>query len=134
MIGDGSIDLEDHVFKIALLSAGYTPSAAHAHYADLTNQLPQANGYVTGGITLDGTWTAEDGVGTFSSDPAVWQASGGSITARWAVIYDFTTLDNPLLGYVLLDNTPADVAATSGNTLTVGPNPTQGWFQLVINP
>jgi len=59
--------------------------------------------------------------------PAVWTASGGSITARYAVIYNSTT--GGLIGYSLLDNSPADVTATTGNTFTVSPN-ASGIFDL----
>jgi hypothetical protein len=52
-------------------------------------------------------------------DPAdvVWTASGGSITARFACIYE--NASSKILCYCLLDSTPADVTATTGNTLTV---------------
>jgi hypothetical protein len=49
----------------------------------------------------------------------VWTASGGSITARYAVIYE---VGGNVLCYALLDSAPADVSATDGNTLTVGSN------------
>jgi len=61
-------------------------------------------------------------------DPAdlVWTASGGSITARFAVIYESA---GDVLLYCLLDDTPADVTATSGNTLTLA-LAVQGIFTL----
>ena len=61
-------------------------------------------------------------------DPAdaVWTASGGSITARFAVIYES---GGNVLCYCLLDSTPADVTATDGNTLTVALN-ASGIFTL----
>jgi len=51
-------------------------------------------------------------------DPAdmVWTASGGSITARFAVLYENA---GDVVCYCLLDSTPADVTATDGNTLTI---------------
>jgi hypothetical protein len=57
---------------------------------------------------------------------AVWTASGGSITARFAVIYES---GGNVLCYCLLDNAPADVTATDGNTLTVAFN-ASGIFTL----
>ena len=50
-----------------------------------------------------------------ATDP-VWTASGGSIIARFAVIYEVA---GNVLCYALLDSTPGDVTATTGNTLTV---------------
>lgn len=60
-----------------------------------------------------------------STDP-VWTASGGSITARFAVIYE---VSGNVLCYCLLDSTPADVTATTGNTLTVAAH-SSGVFTL----
>ena len=50
-----------------------------------------------------------------ATDP-VWTASGGSIVARFAAIYE---VSGDVLCYCLLDSTPANVTATTGNTLTV---------------
>jgi hypothetical protein len=134
-IADGTIDLDTHTFKIILVTSAYTPSAAHDELADITNQLSTANGYTAGGGTLANvTWTRAAGVATFDSDNFVWTASGGSITARRAVMYDDTVAGDPLIGHFLLDATPADLTATDGNTFTVGPHASNGWFQLTVNP
>ena len=45
-----------------------------------------------------------------------WTASGGSIVARFAVLYE---VSGDVLAYCLLDSTPADVTTTAGNTLTI---------------
>lgn len=90
----------------------------------MTNEHAAANGYTTGGIAvtfaLSGTTTVSV---AFNSNP-VWTASGGSITARFAAIYEVA---GDVAFYCLLDSTPADVTATSGNTLTIdsdgSPNP-----------
>lgn len=131
-IGDGGIDLDNDTFKITLHTSSYTPAAAHDTYSDLTNELSTANGYTNTGATLAGvTWTRSNGVAKFDSDDQVWTASGGSITARYAVVRD-TTADL-LIGYMLLDSTPADITATNGNTFTVGPHATNGWFLQTVN-
>ena len=103
-------------YKIALFLSTSNIGAASTTYAGLTNEHANANGYITGGnaVTLSksGTTTV-----TFdSTDPAVWTASGGSITARFAVYYE---VGGNVLAYSLLDDAPADVTATDGNTLTV---------------
>jgi hypothetical protein len=62
----------------------------------------------------------------------VFTASGGSITARYAVIDDDTVttpVADPLVCYSLLDNSPADLTATDGNTFTVQMN-ASGIFTL----
>lgn len=123
-IGDGTIDLDTHTFKIALFTSAMTPNVAtQSVLADITaNQLSTANGYTSGGATLGTvTWTESSGTVTFDADDPSWTASGGSITARYAVIYDDTPTSpaDPLLCYSLLDNSPADVTVTDGNTLTI---------------
>lgn len=123
-IGDGTFDLDANTFKVTLHTSTYTPNAAtQSVYADLTNELSTANGYTNGGFTLTGvTWTQSGATITFDANDAAWTASGGSITARYAVIRASGTLNthvDPLVAYILLDTTPADVTATSGNTLTL---------------
>ena len=54
---------------------------------------------------------------TLDCDDQVWTASGGSIVARFAVIYSSTS--GKLVAYCLLDTTPADITTTTGNTLTI---------------
>jgi len=135
LVADGTIDLDGHTFALQLHTSSYTPSAAHDELADLTNEVSNANGYTTGGVTLTGvTWGQSGGVATFDSDPAVWNATSSGITAHWGVLIDLTATNDKLVGYFLLDATPANVTATAGNSLTVTPHGSQGWFQLTVNP
>lgn len=113
---DGTFDINSDSWKMALFLSTSNIGAASTTYAGLTNEHANNNGYTTGGIaitlTLSGTTTVTVDIQT---DP-VWTASGGSITARFAVIYE---VSGNVLCYALLDSTPADVTATDGNTLTV---------------
>ncbi len=115
---NGTFDLDTDTFKMALhLSTGTQPAATIVAWSELdTSEHANANGYTDGGIAvtlaLTGTTTVKVDIDT---DP-VWTASGGSIVARWAVIYEVA---GNVLCYCLLDSTPADVTATAGNTLTV---------------
>lgn len=136
-IGDGTVDLDTATFKMALFqstSNADTLSGSDA-LADLTNEVANANGYTTGGVTLTGvTWVNSGGTITFDCDNAVWTASGGTIAARFAVIYRSGSSGSPavtdaLVCVSLLDTTPADVTATTGNTLTVQIN-ASGVFTL----
>lgn len=132
-IGDGTIDLDTHTFKVLLTSSSYTPSATtHTVKADVTNELSTANGYTAGGATLGSvTWTLSGATVTFDAADTTWTASGGSIVARYAVIYDDTTTSpaDALIAYILLDTTPTDVTTTTGNTLTLAWN-ASGIFTL----
>jgi hypothetical protein len=123
--------------KLALVTSSYTPDvtvAGHSLWSDASaNEISAAFGYTAGGVTL-GTLasTAITGGYKFSSANGVWTASAGSIAAwRYGIIYLSGTvysLVNPLVGYFVGDNTPADIPATSG-TLTVTAN-ASGWFDV----
>jgi len=113
---DGTFDIDSDSWKMALLQSTSNIGAASTTQAGVTNEVANANGYSTGGIaitlTLSGTTTVTVDIQT---DP-VWTASGGSIAARFADIYE---VSGNVLCYSTLDTTPADVTATDGNTLTV---------------
>ncbi len=132
-MADGGYDLDDDSFKIALFlsaSDAATLTTGNSNLADLSNQHANGNGYTTGGIALTTTWVASTATLTFDyTNSPVWTASGGSIVARFAVIYDDTHGSNGLLCMTTMDNAPADVTATTGNTLTVDAN-SSGVFTL----
>ena len=113
---NGTHDIAYDSWKMALFLSTSNLGAASTTFAGVTNEHSAANGYTAGGIaitlTLAGTTTVTVDI---SSDP-VWTASGGSITARFAAIYE---VGGNVLCFCTLDNTPADVTATDGNTLTV---------------
>ncbi len=123
---DGTFDLDSDTWKMALFLSTSNIGASSTTYAGLTNEHSNANGYTTGGqtvtITLSGTTTV---TATWSAS-VVWTASGGSIVARFAVIYE---VSGRVLAYCLLDSTPADVTVTTGNTLTVAAH-ANGIFQI----
>jgi len=123
---DGTFDIDSDSWKMALFLSTSNIGASSTTYAGLTNEHANENGYTTGGIaitlTLSGTTTVKVDIDT---DP-VWTASGGSIVARFAVIYED---GGNVLCYCLLDDTPADVTVTDGNTLTVAAH-ADGVFDL----
>lgn len=112
---NGDFDIDSDTFKIALFTSSSNIGASSTTYAGLTNEVANANGYTTGGasttMSLSGTTTV-----TVDCSDVAWTASGGSITARFAVLYE---VGGKVLAYCLLDSTPADVTVTSGNTLTI---------------
>ena len=121
-LGNKTVDLTNDAFKIALFQSTSNAGAATlstAQYATLTNQVSGTNGYTTGGTSVAVTWTRSTGTCTYDTADASWTASGGSITGRFAVLYDNTTANKDLVAYMLLDSTPADVTVTDGNTLTI---------------
>ena len=122
---DGTFDFDTDSFQMALFLSTSNIGAASTTYAGLTNEVANANGYSTGGKALTMSVTGTTTV-TVDCDDQTWTASGGSITARFAVIYEVA---GNVVAYCLLDSTPADVTATDGNTLTVQIN-ASGIFTL----
>lgn len=112
---NGTFDIDSDTYKMALFLSTSDLGAASTTYAGVTNQHANANGYTTGGaactLSLSGTTTV-----TTDSTDVSWTASGGSIVARFACIYEVA---GDVLCYCLLDSTPADVTVTNGNIFTV---------------
>ena len=100
---------------MALFLSTSNLGAASTTFAGVTNEHAAANGYTAGGVSVTLSLSGTTTVTTDSTD-ASWTASGGSITARFACIYEVA---GNVLCYCLLDSTPADVTVTDGNTLTV---------------
>jgi hypothetical protein len=123
--GDLTLDLDADTLKCVLIlqagSAAVTDLTNNI-YGDLTNEHANASGYTTGGETLTGvTWTISTDTTTLDADDISWTSSG-TITARYAAIYANVTRNgivDPLICYSLLDNAPADVTATNGNTFAI---------------
>lgn len=111
----GIFDIDSDTYKMALFLSTSNLGVASTTYAGVTNEHANANGYTTGGeaitLSISGTTTT-----TTDSTDATWTASGGSIVARFAAIYE---VGGDILAFCLLDSTPADVTVTTGNQLTV---------------
>ena len=125
---DGTFDLDSDTFLVALFLSTSNIGAASTTYAGLTNEHASNNGYTTAGIsigTLELTGTSTVKV-TETGTSMVWTATGGSIVAKFAVIYES---GGRVLCYCTLDSGGADVTATDGNTLTITMN-SSGIFTL----
>src|SRR5258708_7508963 len=121
---NGQFDIDSDSYKCALFLSTSNIGAASTTYAGVTNEVAAANGYSTGGVAVTHVLAGTTSVtASFSSNPT-WTASGGSIVARFAVIYE---VSGDVVCYCLLDSTPADVTCSNGNTLTIDsdgtPNP-----------
>lgn len=131
-LANGEIDLDAHSFKINLYlsTSNCNTLSGTTGIASLTNQVATNFGYTQDSKAV--TIATSQASGTVTVDETtnpVWTASGGSITARYAVIYDDTHASKQALCVCLLDTTPADVTATTGNTLTITMN-ASGLFTL----
>ena len=126
-IATGVMDLDTDAFRINLYlstsNANTLTKGTIGDMGDLTNEVATNFGYTQGAKTCTIT-VAESGetVTVDETTNPVWTASGGSITARFAVIYkyvDGTATNNTPLCICKLDSADADVTATDTNTFTV---------------
>ena len=112
------LNLATSTVRAMLLTDGYTFDAAHESVADVLGEgespeVPDGDGYTTGGLTLQNTsLTVEtDPLRTvFDADDPIWE--GLTATFRFALFYINGTVAEivqPVLACVLLDDTPADI-------------------------
>lgn len=119
-IADGTFDLDSDTFKVALLQSTSNIGASSDLFSGVTNEVANGSGYTTGGVTVSPLTVsaANPSVVSFGTNPS-WTASGGSIVARYACLYES---GGSVLAYCLLDNTPADVTITDGTQFTITPH------------
>jgi len=108
LLGKKLVDLSVDAVNVVLLANGYTFDFTHTAYADLTNEVANGHGYLTGGQALaNQTWTESGRTSTFDADDSRWDASGGTIGPfRKAALVLQTTVASivkPLLGCIVLD-------------------------------
>ena len=135
-LGDGTIDLDDDNFKIALYtSASNAATATLSINGSVTNEVTNGNGYVTGGLQISAvTWAAgaSAGVRRFDSTAKIFSASSGDIAnIKYAVLLDETVgtaTTRPVVCYSTLSTTQFTI--TDGNTLTITPHDPNGYFEL----
>lgn len=126
--------------KCALINSSYSPNAGssgHTVFSNVSTYEIAANyGYTAGGQSLaNPSRSTITGGCKFSSNNLSWTASGGNIAAwRYAVFYYYGTLGgltNPLIGYIIGDDTPADVPETTPAASPLILNcPSGGWFTV----
>jgi len=108
--------------RMGLMYSSYSPATSTDITWDVidANELVTTHGYTILGVSMPCTVATTAGTLTFDSTTnPVWTASGGTLSARYAVLFNNTVTTNNLIAYSLLDSAPADVSATDGNTLTV---------------
>lgn len=104
LFADGSNAVGD-TYKVKLLTAA-TFDASHTTLAATGGtETTGANGYTTGGQSLANvavtTVTTNDA--KFDADDLTWSASGGSISAAYAIIYNDTDTDDPPIAFIDFD-------------------------------
>lgn len=120
----GVIDLAGDSFRVALFAAtSNAGTLTHEEFGNLTNELATGDGYTAGGELVQNVSLTRSGrVLTWTWDPVVWTASGGTLTALYAVIYKDGAaggLTNPLVAVAEWD--PA-ISADDGETIPITPH------------
>jgi hypothetical protein len=122
LLATGAIDFSSDVFKIALMQSGFVFDIdAHDDWADVSaNELPNANGYTTGGNTLAGVAVTDDSVNDRTSitwNNTSWTAAGGSIGPTCgAIIYDDSEGSDCIVGFI---DFGGDYTQADGGVFTV---------------
>lgn len=100
----GDVTPLSDTFKIILMDSTFVWTPTFNYYADVSaHELPTAYGYTAGGQALAGVSLTEDDTNhkaylTWSN--ASWTASGGSIAALGAIIFDDTLASDPLVAWI----------------------------------
>ena len=104
-----------------MLLSAYTYAASHQYVSDVLGAGTETTGtgYTAGGATLSSvTWVQSTNTYTLDAADTVWNAAGGSLSAKYALIYDSTpgsSATNPVIAYVNLDGSAGTVTATDAN-------------------
>lgn len=128
----GTVDFDTIDLRIALTTSTYTPdAAAHDYLDDITNEVAGGTGYARYALVNDAKSEPTAGTWMLDSDDPTWTASGGSIVARYWILYSHDgagDASSELIAYGLLNSAAADVTTTDGNVLTINV-PATGWFR-----
>lgn len=122
-IGAGTINLTAGIPRMAFFtSASNASTVTLSILSQVTNQVANGNGYVTGGKSLTGVaWTTGVSAGQikFDSNDPLWTATGGNIAnVKFGVIhFSAGAASGHLLCWSKLST--AQFTVSSGNTLTV---------------
>ena len=115
LIADGTIDLEGHVLRLALLSASHTPDKAnHTQFSNVSANEIAGSGYTAGGEVVLSVAVSRSGAVVKVDAPDVeWAALAPDF--RYVVLYDDTAVGDPLIA--LLD--PAALQQPGGQDTKV---------------
>jgi len=119
-MADGTMDIDDDAFKVALFSSATLPTATYQSYnvggagVSLTNdktEVGSGSGYTTTGASLSTpTWVESAGTVTFDAVDTAW--SSATFTARWAAIYDNTDANKGLVALIDFGTSKSVTAGT----------------------
>lgn len=129
--------------KVGLVTTSTTPSVTDSNptwgaggaqnYS--TNEVAAGGNYSAGGFALTGTAVAQTSNQVFlnATSPITWAANASNPTnARWAIVYDNTTANKEVLGYIDLGGVTSLVTGLQIN-LAGSASGTQHVFTCTVN-
>lgn len=128
LIANGTVDFLTDTVKVILLNGSHAYNSAHTDLSEVSaNEISTGSGYTQQTLALASkTITLASGIVKFDAADSVWTASGGSIIASAAVIYDDTVTDDKLLASIIFSQ---EVTVTDGNNFNLIYSP-NGIFTL----
>lgn len=123
-IGNATLSLAATTYRMSLhTSASNAATLTHSTWNQVTSEVTQANGYLTGGASLTGenwTATADPTIYRFDVDDVVWTGTGGSIAGiKFAVIYISAATTANRHALCVSQLTSQQFALNQNNTLTI---------------
>ena len=116
-LGNKEVDLDADTFEYRLYaSTSNINDVTVGNATTATNEI-SGNGY--GAKAATGTWTQSGSITTFTTTLPNFTASGGDIICRYAAIIDTTVTPDLVIAHCVLDDTPANVIISDGNTMTI---------------
>lgn len=118
-----------------VLDPDFVGASGHARYADITDELPTADGYTAGGLALTGEAASlAAGIAKFTANAFQWTITAPIAGAKYIALYDDTDANKSLIQAFDLDvSAPGTNTVTiSAGLLTVTPNANGllRWYQL----
>ena len=92
--GDVNLANAGDELKIALFTSSFVFDATKTTYGALANEATAGTGYTAGGAVLADQALSGTATVKFDATDATWTASGGTIVAAYAVIYDATNTNS----------------------------------------
>lgn len=117
-IANGTHDMDNDTFKLALITTLPTASQATPALGDFTEV--SGAGYTAGGQTLTTTWTEAGGTATFATDGSTitWSQNGSGPTNIVAgIIYNDTAAGDPAICFIdfTTDNGTTPISLQDGD-------------------
>ena len=124
----GTIDLDSNTFRLALVTAAYTPNqGTHAAWSSISgNEVAAGGGYATHGKLLTATIARAANVVTLDWDDQSWAAA--TLTAKYAVVVKDANAD----GALAAGDVP--LAFLDLNTAGGSVSPVAGTLQVNVDP